>query len=135
MTGRRSGAALLVAALLAVALWWASDVGTTPAPGDVGTSAGGGLPVVALADLPPEAAETVDLIDTGGPFPHDQDDGTFHNREGLLPDEAEGHYREYTVETPGSADRGARRIVAGADGTLYWTDDHYESFARIDRGG
>jgi guanyl-specific ribonuclease Sa len=42
-----------------------------------------------------------------------------------------GYYREYTVETPGSEDRGARRIIAGSDGELYWTDDHYQSFSRI----
>jgi len=90
-----------------------------------------GLPYVALVDLPPEAAETVDLIDAGGPFTYDEDGSTFGNYEGLLPDRDHGHYREYTVETPGSYDRGARRIVAGADGTLYWTEDHYESFEVI----
>ena len=35
------------------------------------------------------------------------------------------------METPGSYDRGARRIVEGAEGELYWTDDHYASFSRI----
>ncbi len=135
MTGRRSGVAVVVAALLGVLLWWVSDTGTTTATDPVAPDAPDGLPVVALADLPPEAAETVDLIDDGGPYPHEQDDGTFFNREGLLPEEPEGFYREYTVETPGSDDRGARRIVAGDDGTLWWTDDHYASFARIDRGG
>ncbi len=89
-----------------------------------------GLPFVVLADLPPEAQDTVDLIDADGPFPYDQDGGTFGNLEGLLPDFEDGYYPEYTVETPGSPDRGARRIIAGADGELYWTDDHYESFAR-----
>ena len=59
--------------------------------------------------------------------------GTFQNREGLLPDRAEGHYREYTVPTPGEDDRGARRIVAGANGERYWTADHYASFAWIAR--
>ena len=45
-----------------------------------------------------------------------------------------GYYREYTVATPGVDDRGARRIVAGDDGEeLYWTDDHYGSFALIRR--
>lgn len=95
---------------------------------------GRGLPVVRLADLPPQAARTVDLIDAGGPFPEpDHDGGTFHNREDLLPDRPTGYYREYTVPTPGSDDRGARRIVAGEAGELYWTDDHYSSFSRIAR--
>lgn len=92
-----------------------------------------GLPWVDLADLPPEAADTVGLIDAGGPYPYDEDDGTFGNFEGILPDRPRGYYREYTVETPGSNDRGARRIVAGSEGELYWTADHYQSFERIMR--
>jgi ribonuclease T1 len=101
----------------------------TPAPVDPES----GLPVIALAALPPEAAGTVALIDTDGPFPYDQDGAIFENREGLLPTRERGFYREYTVLTPGSDDRGARRIVAGADGEMYWTSDHYDSFAWIER--
>ncbi len=98
------------------------------------TDPASGLPLVRLVDLPPEAAETVDLIDRGGPFPEpDHDGGVFGNREGLLPDEPSGYYREYTVPTPGSPDRGARRIIAGDGGELYWTADHYDSFALIVR--
>lgn len=92
-----------------------------------------GLPVIALAALPPEAAATIALIEAGGPFPYGQDGAIFENREGLLPTRERGHYREYTVLTPGAYDRGARRIVAGADGEMYWTADHYDSFAWIDR--
>jgi ribonuclease T1 len=99
------------------------------------TDAASGLPVVRLAALPPEAGRTVELIDAGGPFPEpDHDGGTFGNREELLPDQPMGYYREYTVPTPGVDHRGARRIVAGDDGEeLYWTDDHYSSFALIRR--
>ena len=100
-------------------------------PGEVDPDSG--LRWVALNDLPPEAAETLARIESGGPFPYDQDDGTFFNREGILPDRPEGYYREYTVETPGSDDRGARRIVAGEPGEYYWTADHYASFERIGR--
>ena len=107
MTSRRSGAAVLAAALLAVLTWWLLDSGTTTV-GGAELRYDDGLPVVALDDLPPEAAATVELIDAGGPFPHEQDDETFFNREGLLPEAPAGHYREYTVETPGSDDRGAR---------------------------
>ncbi len=105
----------------------------TPGPTDPMPTVdpGSGLPYVPLADLPPEATGTVDLIDAGGPYPHDEDDSTFRNDEGILPDRESGYYREYTVETPGSPDRGARRIVAGSEGELYWTQDHYESFERI----
>lgn len=90
-----------------------------------------GLPTVYLLDLPPEAAETVQVIDNGPPYPYDKDGSTFGNYEGLLPDYERGYYQEFTVETPGSYDRGARRIVEGADAELYWTDDHYASFLRI----
>ena len=92
-----------------------------------------GLPVILWADLPPEAQETIELIDQGGPFPYDKDGSTFGNREGILPDRPHGYYKEYTVITPGSRDRGARRIVAGADGELYYTDDHYDSFREVVR--
>ena len=68
-----------------------------------------------------------------GPFPEDRDGVTFENREELLPDQPRGYYREYTVPTPGSDDRGARRIVVGEGGELYWTADHYSSFSRIAR--
>jgi ribonuclease T1 len=102
-------------------------------PGTGRTDPVSGLPLVALAQLPPEAADTVELIDAGGPFPEERDGVTFENREDLLPDEPRGYYAEYTVPTPGSDDRGARRIVAGDGGELYWTQDHYSSFGRIVR--
>jgi ribonuclease T1 len=84
-----------------------------------------------LAGLPQEAAETLERIADGGPFPFDRDGIVFENREGLLPDEPSGYYREYTVVTPGEDDRGARRIVTGRGGEAYYTDDHYDSFVRI----
>lgn len=105
-----------------------------PATGaPTGIDANSGLPNVSLSDLPPEAAETLALIDDGGPYPYDRDGLTFGNFEGILPDEPRGYYREFTVETPGLSHRGARRIVVGDGGELYWTDDHYESFSVIVR--
>ena len=86
---------------------------------------------VRVADLPKEARETLVLIRAGGPFPYARDGVVFGNREGLLPKRNRGYYREYTVKTPGARDRGARRIVAGANGEFYYTDDHYRSFKRI----
>ena len=81
--------------------------------------------------LPREAIESIALIRKGGPYPHERDGAVFSNREKRLPARERGWYREYTVRTPGERTRGARRIVAGRDGTLYYTDDHYRSFKRI----
>ena len=92
-----------------------------------------GLPTVPLQELPKEAVATVALIDAGGPFPYDKDGTVFGNLEGILPKQPRGYYREYTVPTPGSRDRGARRLVAGRDGDLYYTADHYESFRQVQR--
>ena len=92
-----------------------------------------GLPFVLYNDLPPEAKETIRLIDNNGPFPFRQDDSTFQNREGILPRQPRDWYREFTVVTPGSRDRGARRIVEGEDGLLFYTDDHYDSFREVIR--
>ena len=91
---------------------------------------------VARAELPPEALATDRLIRSGGPFAHAKDGIAFGNRERLLPPRPRGHYREYTVPTPGARDRGARRIVCGglpptAPESCYYTDDHYASFRRI----
>lgn len=82
------------------------------------------------AFLPPEARHTLALIASGGPFPHRQDGVVFGNYEHLLPDEPRGYYHEYTVETPGARDRGARRIITGGNPpeVYYYTDDHYRSF-------
>jgi ribonuclease T1 len=91
---------------------------------------------VALAGLPAEARQTEVLIRQGGPFPYAKDGSVFGNRERQLPPQARGYYREYTVKTPGSRDRGARRIVCGgraaaAPDACYYTADHYASFRRI----
>jgi ribonuclease T1 len=93
-----------------------------------------GLATVKVSQLPPEARHTLTLIDAGGPFPYRQDGVVFGNREGVLPAERSGYYREYTVPTPGSKDRGARRIVTGRGGERYYTDDHYRTFREIESG-
>lgn len=93
--------------------------------------AASGLDEIARSALPPEARETLERIDRGEPVLHRKDGTTFHNRERLLPQHERSYYREYTVRTPGRRDRGARRIVVGAGGERYYTDDHYRSFQRI----
>ena len=86
---------------------------------------------IRAGDLPVEARATLALIKTDGPFRYEKDGATFGNREGRLPRRSRGYYREYTVTTPGSRDRGARRIIAGRAGEYYYTDDHYRTFMRI----
>lgn len=90
------------------------------------------VPTVNLSQLPPEARNTLKLVDQGGPFPYPEKDGsTFFNRERLLPNQSNGYYREYTIPTPGIKHRGARRFVVGSQGEIYYTSDHYQSFLRV----
>jgi ribonuclease T1 len=121
----------LVAVLALAVLTWALNQGGFSGGGRDGDADPTDLPRVALSHLPPEAAQTVALIRAHGPFPYDRDGIVFENREGLLPSESSGYYHEYTVPTPGAGDRGARRIIEGSGGELYWTGDHYRTFERI----
>jgi len=124
-----AGAVAVSAGLLAAAASPVQALARTPQSPD-------GVPPVTLASLPGEARDTHRLILAGGPFPYWKDGTVFGNRERLLPLHPRGHYREYTVKTPGSRDRGARRIVCGgrepsAPSACYYTADHYSSFKRI----
>ncbi|MCO6011580.1 ribonuclease [Actinoallomurus purpureus] len=87
---------------------------------------------VCRSTLPPQAADTLQLIAQGGPFPYRQDGQVFRNREHVLPARPTGYYHEYTVVTPGAPTRGARRIIAAQNGTDYYTADHYATFNAID---
>ncbi|CAJ24261.1 ribonuclease [Xanthomonas euvesicatoria pv. vesicatoria str. 85-10] len=137
----RKPALLVVAIALLVAGLWGMRAMQTPKPqfapqlnapiaADTPTREVPRLP----AFLPTEAMATIVLIQRGGPFPHPQDGGVFGNREHRLPERPRGYYREYTVDTPGSPDRGARRIVTGGTPpeAWYYSDDHYQSFKAFD---
>ncbi|MCS0600100.1 ribonuclease [Streptomyces sp. LP11] len=118
-----AAAALLSALLVGGASATAADAATA----SVGN--------VCYGDLPSQAHDTLDLIDQGGPFPYDQDGVVFQNREGVLPQQSNGYYHEYTVKTPGSSTRGARRVVTGERSEEdYYTGDHYATFDLIDFG-
>lgn len=140
----------LIAAVVLLGLWlWSQRTTHTPvaeAPATSSRSApelGTPAPPQRAPDtgypafLPVEAHEVLERIARGGPYEHRQDGGTFQNRERRLPSRPRGYYREYTVETPGSNDRGARRIVTGGDppSEYYYSDDHYRSFRRFDLQG
>ncbi|WP_432277540.1 ribonuclease [Kitasatospora brasiliensis] len=116
------------AAVTAVALM-------TLAPVAVATQAHAAVSgTVCLSALPSQASDTLNLIASDGPFPYSQDGVVFQNREGVLPGESYGYYHEYTVITPGSPTRGARRIVTGqAYQEDYYTGDHYATFSLIDQ--
>jgi ribonuclease T1 len=94
-----------------------------------------GMPVITLAQLPPQATDTLKLIARHGPFPFSEDDTVFDNYQKLLPIEPYGYYHEFTVLTPDDGNRGTRRVVTGADGGDYYTPDHYTSFEWISCGG
>ena len=86
---------------------------------------------IAYSALPREAQQTLQTIKRGGPFQFERDGVVFGNYERRLPQRNRGYYREYTVPTPGTRSRGARRIIAGAAAEYYYSDDHYRSFRRI----
>jgi ribonuclease T1 len=95
-----------------------------------------GVGTVALSVLPVEAQQTQRLILAGGPFPYPKDGVVFGNYEHVLPRRERGFYHEYTVPTPGSRNRGARRIVCGGGrptqpDACFYTADHYASFKLI----
>jgi ribonuclease T1 len=119
---------------LTVAVAAVLSTGPALAKGPFGGSAD--LDSVMLSQLPPEARTTYRLILAGGPFSHHQDGVVFGNRERILPREPRGFYHEYTVDTPGSRDRGARRIVCGgtqrtSPDACFYTGDHYSTFKQI----
>jgi ribonuclease T1 len=87
--------------------------------------------MVRVENLPREVRTTLALIHQGGPFPYPRDGIVFANRERRLPSAPRGTYREYTVPTPGSRDRGARRIIAEGNRQFWYTADHYRTFRRI----
>ncbi len=122
---------LILLVIMAAVFWWNDNRDKTDArvAGADVTERAAANPSTA-AFLPAEAQQTIRLIQQGGPFPHTQDGTTFFNREGRLPQQARGYYREYTVRTPGLNHRGARRIVTGGQppDVWYYTDDHYDSF-------
>ncbi len=113
--------------LTALLTFWLQPIGLLPAR----DSALVQLRETRADGLPKEASETLKLIKKGGPFPYQRDSAVFGNFEPRLPLKEHGDYREYTVPTPGSNSRGARRIIPGRKGEYYYTADYYKTFRRI----
>jgi ribonuclease T1 len=135
-TARKLGLAISTAARFATAFGVAFALSGGVHAKGVPDSAGAVTETVRLVNLPKEARTTERLIRAGGPFPHDKDGVVFGNRERILPKHPRGYYREYTVNTSGSRNRGARRIVCGGTVAVnpdacFYSDDHYASFRRL----
>jgi ribonuclease T1 len=131
MNRRISWLGLIVAIFVALAIgqrWLPANPSSTPAYGQVAAADSAQFP----AEERQAIQDTVALLKAGGPFPYSKDGSEFSNREGRLPRRGPGYYREYTVATAGSPDRGARRIVSGRAGEIYYARDHYQTFIRLD---
>ena len=131
---------LSVIALIAVAVYFFGDLksslftDSTPATSISQTASKTSSSGVEAITGDAQIDQTLALIKQGGPFSYPNKDGTtFYNREGKLPAQSQGYYREYTVPTPGVSHRGARRIVTGGHPpTIYYlTVDHYDSFRQL----
>jgi len=110
-------------------------IATVALAGAQAFASSGQLPTISQQALTLQGVETYRNIQRGGPFPFEKDGAVFGNRERILPLQKRGYYREYTVKTPGSRNRGAQRIVCGGPATApdacYYTADHYASFRMI----
>jgi len=84
-------------------------------------------------------------IYNGAHLPYSQDGTTFKNKEGKLPAQPAGFYKEYTLLTgsaphtvviggttyqvaPDLSARGSERIIIGGGAKIYYTPDHYAHF-------
>ncbi|AKZ25579.1 MULTISPECIES: ribonuclease [Ralstonia solanacearum species complex] len=134
--GRSVSQAMVRGALAAMLALSVAGLPTAAAARDT-TGMSAAVGTIPAVDLPNEAQRTLVQIEQGGPFPYAKDGTTFGNYEGRLPARKRGYYREYTVKTRGARNRGARRIICGGDqraaNDCYYTEDHYNSFQRIQR--
>lgn len=89
--------------------------------------------------------QLVSDIYNGKPLPYSQDGTTFKNKEGKLPAQPAGFYKEYTLLTgnaphtvtiggttyqvaPDLSARGSERVIIGGGEKIYYTPDHYANF-------
>ena len=88
-------------------------------------------------------------IYNGNHLPYSQDGTTFKNKEGKLPAQPAGFYKEYTLLTgdaphtvviggttyqvaPDLSARGSERVIIGGGQKIYYTPDHYAHFILLE---
>lgn len=132
---KRTASWLGTAIIIVIAIFLGREWLQTELQSTVSSSSPATMAADAIAGFAAEERNAIErtwaLIRSDGPFPYSKDGTEFRNREGRLPGKEAGYYREFTVETPGSPDRGARRLVTGRDGDVYYTRDHYQTFIRL----
>lgn len=97
--------------------------------GDDGT----GVRSVPVEDLPATARATLSLVDAGGPFPDPADGTAYRDRDGLLPSQPPGYYRQYSVVEPGSDGGTSWYLVIGEQQETYWTTDGFATVHVVER--
>ena len=98
-------------------------------------------PAIALGDpaLERQVALVIDSMDRTGRPPagvaqggrQGGTRGVFENAEGRLPRREHGYYTETDVWPRSEGGRGARRLIFGRGGEVYYTADHYRTFVRV----
>lgn len=120
----------------------ARNVGPAPEPGRDFT------PVIEDAARVRAIMKLIADIYQGSHLPYAQDGATFTNKEGRLPAQPLGFYKEYTLLTgaaphtvtiggvayqvaPDLSARGSERVIIGGGEKIYYTPDHYAHFIQL----
>jgi ribonuclease T1 len=157
---RLAVSALLFAALLSPACARAEDwslrlaEGYSAAAKDIREAGLGAWAIEPGTGLSPEFSDParvrtilklIEDVYYGRPLQYPKDGAVFQNREGLLPPQPSGHYREYTVMPPAGSPsritvggrtfdirpangtRGVERLVIGGGRECWYSPDHYKT--------
>jgi guanyl-specific ribonuclease Sa len=135
LTTLLAGAVLPVALLGCVEARPARDAeGGAPSP-----ALSRGQPDLGDARLNAQVQRVVDSFDRTGQPPEGVSQGgrrqgrrgVFENAEGRLPRRPPGYYTESDVWPRGAGGRGPERLVFGREGEVFYSADHYRTFARV----
>ncbi len=89
-------------------------------------------------DIPKNVLDVLSFVRDNGRAPEGHVGGrTFQNREKRLPIKADDgrrvSYREWDVHPKiRGKNRGTDRLITGDDGTAWYTDDHYQTFKKLE---